>query len=76
VATSAYREAAATIDATRVPSAPPDRVRLRAEADGQALVDVQLDDGTDLAVFLVLQHDRWLVDDVQPVTDPGTAGRP
>lgn len=70
LATPAYQEAAATIDATRVPSAPPDTVSLRTEADGQALVNVQLEDGTQIAVIVVLEQDQWLVDDLRPVADP------
>lgn len=76
VATSEYQETAATIDATRVPSARHERVLLRSEADGQAFVDVQLEDGTDLAVILVLEQDQWLLVDLQPVLDTETVDLP
>lgn len=76
VATAAFQVAALTIDATRVPSAAPTVAVTRVEADGQALVDVELEDGTDLALVLLLEQDRWLVDDVQPVTPPAGAGAP
>ncbi|WP_380163764.1 hypothetical protein [Jannaschia sp. R86511] len=69
LATTEYQEIAATIDATRVPSAHPERVLLRNEADGQALVDVQLEDGTRLAAILMLEQDQWLLADLQPVPD-------
>ncbi|MGJ7442518.1 hypothetical protein [Aquipuribacter sp. MA13-6] len=69
VATAEYQETATTINATRVPSARPARVLLRSEADGQALVDVQLEDGTRLALILVLEQDQWLLADLQPVLD-------
>ncbi|WP_380169504.1 hypothetical protein [Jannaschia sp. R86511] len=76
LATFEYQETAATIDATRVPSALPERVVLRSEADGQALVDVQLEDGTRLAAILVLEQDRWLLADLQPVLEADTSDVP
>ncbi|WP_380165629.1 hypothetical protein [Jannaschia sp. R86511] len=76
LATTEYQDAARTIDATRVPSAAPLTVRTRVEADGQALVDVELEDGTDLALVLRLEQDRWLLHDLRPVTAAEDGGAP
>jgi len=73
LATADYQAAAGTIDPTRVPSAPVAAARLRVEADGQALVDVELADDTRLAATLVQDGDRWLLADLQPV-DPVDGG--
>ena len=63
-----YLALAETIDPTRVPQSPVVRAGLRTEADGQALVDVELGDGTALAVLLVLgDTGDWLGADVLPV---------
>ena len=67
LATADYQAAATRIDSTRVPTAVVSTTALRVEADGQALVDVELRDGTDLAALLVLESDRWLLADLQPV---------
>lgn len=74
IATAVFQDAALTIDATRVPSAAPTTARTRVEADGQALVDVELEDGTDLAIILVLEQDRWLLADLRPVTATDDGG--
>ncbi len=50
-----------------MPQSPIARAGLRTEADGQALVDVELTDGTALAVLLVLDAGDWLGADVFPV---------
>lgn len=71
--TSEYLLVAGTIDPTRVPQAPIQDAGLRTEADGQALVDVDLADGTALAVLLVLSETgEWVGADVLPV-DAGDA---
>lgn len=71
--TADYLALAETTDPSRVPQAPIARAGLRSEADGQALVDVELEDGTALAVLLT-QSDSgdWLGADVLPV-DAGDA---
>lgn len=65
--TADYLALAETTDPTRVPQSPIARAGLRTEADGQALVDVELTDGTALAVLLVLDAGDWLGADVFPV---------
>jgi hypothetical protein len=75
LATPAWLEQAATIDPYLVPAAPVERSRLRVESDGRALVDVELADGTALAVVLVLADDgRWLVDEILPTAPAAGAG--
>jgi hypothetical protein len=75
LATTAWLEQAATIDPYLVPAAAVERSRLRVESDGRALVDVELADGTALAVVLVLADDgRWLVDEILPTAPAAGAG--
>lgn len=74
IAITAFQDAALTIDATRVPRAAPTTARTRVEADGQALVDVELEDGTNLALVLVVEEDRWLLADLRPVLEPDDGG--
>ncbi|MFC6853199.1 hypothetical protein [Aquipuribacter hungaricus] len=75
-ATPAYQQAAADIEPSRVPTSPLTETSLRVEADGQALVDVQLEDGTALVALLVQDETGWLLDDLQPVDGPDAAGAP
>ena len=76
VATPAYQQAAAEIEPSRVPTSPLTTTSLRVEADGQALVDARLEDGTALVALLVQVDDTWLLDDLQPVDDLDAAGAP
>lgn len=66
VATPAYQQAAVDIEPSRVPTSPLAATSLRVEADGQALVDARLEDGTALVALVVQMDDAWLVDDLQP----------
>lgn len=74
LATPAYQSAAADINPTRVPIAPLLSTALRVEADGQALVDAQLEDGTSLIVLLVQVDDTWLLEDLRPGDDLAAVG--
>ncbi|MGF1663478.1 MAG: hypothetical protein ACFCVG_13630, partial [Kineosporiaceae bacterium] len=75
LATPAWLEQSATIDPDLVPAAAVERSRLRVESDGRALVDVELADGTALAVVLVLgEEGRWLVDEILPTVPAAGAG--
>jgi hypothetical protein len=76
VATPAYQQAAAGIEPSRVPTSPLATTSLRVEADGQALVDARLDDGTALVALLVQVDDAWLLDDLRPADDLAVAGTP
>jgi hypothetical protein len=75
LATPAWLEQSATVDPYLVPAAGVRRSQLRVESDGRALVDVELADGTALAVVLVLADDgRWLVDEILPTAPAAAAG--
>ena len=74
LATPSWLEQSATIDPSRVPASEVSQSQVRVESDGLALVDVELSDGTALAVMLLLADDgRWLVDEILP-TVPAAAG--
>lgn len=71
-ATEEYAALAVTIEPSRVPRSPVEAAQLRNEADGQALVDVTLQDDTELGVLLQMSETgEWLVADILPVESGG-----
>lgn len=71
-ATEEYADLALTIEPSRVPRSPVGGAEVRNEADGQALVDVTLQDDTELGVLLEMSETgEWLVADILPVGSGG-----